>query len=60
MERVRNVHVRHDLVGSLDQVIRHLVGFDFDQTKICLRVNQSWIDGHSVRLDHTRIGRSFH
>ena len=54
MERVGHVHVRHDLVARLDQIIAPLIGLDLYQAEVGFRVDEPGIHGHATGINHHR------
>ena len=47
MERIGDVHVGHDLVARLVHIVAHLIGFNFYQAEVSLRIDEPRIDGHA-------------
>ena len=51
MKCFRRVHVRHDLVAGLHEVIRGRFSRDFCQSKVRFRIDKSRIDCHPSHID---------
>ena len=60
MKRIRDVHLRHDLVAQLDEIVGHFLGFNFGETEMRLRVDQPRINSHPGHIDHLRASRNFY
>ena len=60
VERIGHVHVRHDLVARLHQVVGHLVGADLGQPEVGFRIDQPGIHRHPLGVDHLRARRNLH
>jgi len=54
VKRLGGVHVRHDLVAPLDQIVGHGFGGDFREAEAGLRIDQTRIDGHAGHVDDLR------
>jgi len=52
------VHVRHDLVACLHQIIRHVLGGNFGQSEIRFRIDQPRIHRHPGQVNHLRACRN--
>ena len=57
MEGVGNMHVRHDLIRWLRQVIAHGIGSDLRQSKRRIGIDETWINSQAVRIDNRRVLR---
>ena len=60
MEGVVHVHVRHDLIAGLDQIVGAALGGNLGESKIAFGIDQPGIHGHSAHIDHFRIFRNLH
>ena len=58
MERVVDVHVRHDFIAVLDQIIRALLCRDFRQPQVSLGINQPRINCHAGHINDPGISRN--
>ena len=55
MERVVDMHVRHDLIAVFNVIIGHAVSRNFGQAKMGFRIDQAGINRHAGYVDH--LGR---
>ena len=54
MERIVDVHVRHDFVAVFQFVIGHAIGGDLGQTQMRFRIDQAGINRHAGYVNHLR------
>ena len=59
MEGIGHVHVRHDLVAGLDQVVGHFFGADLSKAEVGFRIDQAGINRHAARVYDFRAARDF-
>jgi len=60
MKRIVHMHVRHDLIAELDEIIGHFFRRDFRESKLRLRVDQSRVHGHPANVNQARVLGDFH
>ena len=46
-----DVHVRHDLVARLDEIVGHRFGGDFGEAELSFGIDQAGVDGHAGGVD---------
>jgi len=54
VERLGSVHVGHNLVAHLDQIIGHLFGRNFRKAQLRFGIDEAGIDGHAGGVDDLR------
>jgi hypothetical protein len=50
------MHVRHDLIAHLDEIVGHVLGRDLGQPELCFGIDQAGVNGHSGDVDDLRSG----
>src|SRR5438128_8415354 len=60
VERVVHMHVRHDFVTKLNEIIGHLLGGNFRQAEVTFRINQAWVHSHSTHVLHASVSWNLH
>src|SRR5579871_2054809 len=59
MKRIGDMHLWHDLIAELNQIVGHLLGFDLGEAEMSFRIDQAGIDSHPADIDHLRASRNF-
>ena len=54
------MHVRHDFITKLNEIIGHLLGGDFGQAEVTFRINQAWVHCHSTHVLYASVSWNFH
>ena len=57
MEGVVHMHVRHDLVAGLDQIVGAVLGGNLGEAEVAFRIDQPGIDRHAGDVDDLRVLR---
>src|SRR3954470_12419300 len=60
MESVKHVHVRHNLIAGLDQIVGAVLSRNFGQPEVAFRIDQPGIHRHPSHIDHFRIFWNLH
>src|SRR5205809_753778 len=54
------MHVRHNFITKLNEIIGHLLGGDFGQAEVTFRINQAWVHCHSTHVLYASVSWNFH